>query len=156
MLWPGLGGADSGGVQHGGGYPISETRYPYPTTCGGSRTDRTGPEGKSSDFCRCCQVQWTAGNPWERVLGGAGGIRTLDTLLAYTHFPGERLRPHVHRSACHGRHVPYRARHLFASVTFISGAEQEILADGAFRYNIISTPAGPQLNAAGTPDDCWN
>ena len=32
--------------------------------------------------------------------GGAGGIRTLDTLLAYTHFPGERLRPLGHRSAC--------------------------------------------------------
>src|SRR3546814_14756084 len=80
------------------------------------------------------QVQWTAGNPWERVLGGAGGIRTLDTLLAYTHFPGERLRPLGHRSACPGRHAPYRARHLFASVTFISGADQEILADGAFRY----------------------
>src|SRR5207253_9613501 len=28
-----------------------------------------------------------------------GGIRTLDTLLAYTHFPGERLRPLGHRSA---------------------------------------------------------
>jgi hypothetical protein len=34
--------------------------------------------------------------------GGAGGIRTLDTLLAYTHFPGERLRPLGHRSACTG------------------------------------------------------
>ena len=37
------------------------------------------------------------------VGGGAGGIRTLDTLLAYTHFPGERLRPLGHRSACSGR-----------------------------------------------------
>src|SRR3546814_9919175 len=75
-----------------------------------------GSDVCSSDlFCRCCQVQWTAGNPWERVLGGAGGIRTLDTLLAYTHFPGERLRPLGHRSACPGRHAPYRDRHLFAS-----------------------------------------
>ena len=32
-------------------------------------------------------------------VGGAGGIRTLDTLLTYTHFPGERLRPLGHRSA---------------------------------------------------------
>ena len=32
--------------------------------------------------------------------GGAGGIRTLDTVLPYTHFPGERLRPLGHRSAC--------------------------------------------------------
>src|SRR3954452_16599396 len=31
--------------------------------------------------------------------GGAGGIRTLDTVLPYTHFPGERLRPLGHRSA---------------------------------------------------------
>lgn len=38
-----------------------------------------------------------------RLSGGAGGIRTLDTLLAYTHFPGERLRPLGHRSACSGR-----------------------------------------------------
>src|SRR5687767_2625505 len=34
--------------------------------------------------------------------GGAGGIRTLDTVLPYTHFPGERLRPLGHRSACSG------------------------------------------------------
>src|SRR4051812_29698012 len=33
------------------------------------------------------------------VNGGAGGIRTLDTVLPYTHFPGERLRPLGHRSA---------------------------------------------------------
>ena len=32
--------------------------------------------------------------------GGAGGIRTLDTGLPYTHFPGVRLRPLGHRSAC--------------------------------------------------------
>ena len=38
----------------------------------------------------------------KRGSGGAGGIRTLDTLLTYTHFPGERLRPLGHRSACPG------------------------------------------------------
>jgi hypothetical protein len=38
-----------------------------------------------------------------RLAGGAGGIRTLDTVLPYTHFPGERLRPLGHRSACSGR-----------------------------------------------------
>src|SRR5690606_2365721 len=32
--------------------------------------------------------------------GGAGGIRTHDTLLTYTHFPGVRLRPLGHRSVC--------------------------------------------------------
>ncbi len=31
--------------------------------------------------------------------GGEKGIRTLDTLLAYTHFPGVRLRPLGHLSA---------------------------------------------------------
>lgn len=31
--------------------------------------------------------------------GGAGGIRTHDRLLTYTHFPGVRLRPLGHRSA---------------------------------------------------------
>ena len=42
------------------------------------------------------------------VLGGAGGIRTLDTVLPYTHFPGERLRPLGHRSAFAGRAPPSR------------------------------------------------
>ena len=54
--------------------------------------------------------------------GGAGGIRTLDTLLAYTHFPGERLRPLGHRSACAGRHAPYRASRFCASVQFANPA----------------------------------
>ena len=31
--------------------------------------------------------------------GGQGGIRTHDTLLTYTHFPGVRLRPLGHLSA---------------------------------------------------------
>src|SRR5689334_7856775 len=39
--------------------------------------------------------------------GGAGGIRTLDTVLPYTHFPGERLRPLGHRSA-----YRWKAEHL--------------------------------------------
>jgi hypothetical protein len=32
------------------------------------------------------------------VIGGEGGIRTLGTLLAYTRFPGELLRPLGHLS----------------------------------------------------------
>ena len=43
-----------------------------------------------------------------RYSGGAGGIRTLDTLLPYTHFPGERLRPLGHRSACRWKARPSR------------------------------------------------
>src|SRR5690554_5035591 len=31
-------------------------------------------------------------------IGGEGGIRTLDTLLTYTHFPGVRLHPLGHLS----------------------------------------------------------
>ena len=38
--------------------------------------------------------------------GGAGGIRTLDTVLPYTHFPGERLRPLGHRSAYRWKGAP--------------------------------------------------
>ena len=34
-----------------------------------------------------------------RAVGGWGGIRTHDTLLTYTHFPGARLRPLGHPSA---------------------------------------------------------
>jgi hypothetical protein len=30
--------------------------------------------------------------------GGRGGIRTLDTLITYTHFPGVRLKPLGHPS----------------------------------------------------------
>src|SRR3954468_6566199 len=40
--------------------------------------------------------------------GGAGGIRTLDTVLPYTHFPGERLRPLGHRSANRWKRAPLR------------------------------------------------
>ena len=42
-------------------------------------------------------------------IGGAGGIRTLDTVLPYTHFPGERLRPLGHRSANRWKREPLRA-----------------------------------------------
>ncbi len=57
------------------------------------------------DHANCCSSEtrrsWCRWDPF-RVSGGAGGIRTLDTLLAYTHFPGERLRPLGHRSAIAG------------------------------------------------------
>ena len=33
-----------------------------------------------------------------RLFGGEGGIRTLDTGLPYTHFPGVRLQPLGHLS----------------------------------------------------------
>jgi len=33
-----------------------------------------------------------------KLHGGEGGIRTLDTLLAYTHFPGVLFRPLRHLS----------------------------------------------------------
>src|ERR1700754_5236332 len=48
----------------------------------------------------------------QEVNGGAGGIRTLDTVLPYTHFPGERLRPLGHRSACSGTRPSREARRL--------------------------------------------
>ena len=41
-----------------------------------------------------------AGDRFVKFDGGAGGIRTHDTLVTYTHFPGVRLRPLGHRSAC--------------------------------------------------------
>src|SRR5205085_1578235 len=60
--------------------------------------------GKFSDRCKqTIAVRFSAGRRCvqdpTKGGGGAGGIRTLDTLLAYTHFPGERLRPLGHRSA---------------------------------------------------------
>ena len=42
-----------------------------------------GPENRSSE---------------RRLRGGERGIRTLDTLLTYTHFPGVRLQPLGHLS----------------------------------------------------------
>ncbi len=35
------------------------------------------------------------------------GIRTLDTLLEYTHFPGVRLRPLGHLSNCGCKNITY-------------------------------------------------
>ena len=35
------------------------------------------------------------------LYGGEGGIRTLDTLLTYTHFPGVRLQPLGHFTVNH-------------------------------------------------------
>ena len=37
-------------------------------------------------------------NAFSAMVGGEGGIRTLDTLLTYTHFPGVRLQPLGHLS----------------------------------------------------------
>ena len=53
-------------------------------------------KGKNAAFLRLLGLY---GMIWELPVGGAGGIRTLDTLLTYTHFPGVRLRPLGHRSA---------------------------------------------------------
>ena len=58
-------------------------------------------------LCSNCACSWRESSSRKyqgnRENGGAGGIRTLDTVLPYTHFPGERLRPLGHRSACAGR-----------------------------------------------------
>ena len=50
---------------------------------------------------------------WRKIRhlrGGAGGIRTHDRLLTYTHFPGVRLRPLGHRSACLTAQEPQAGR----------------------------------------------
>src|SRR6476660_8448967 len=52
--------------------------------------------------CAQCMTHFVTGDS-QFAVGGAGGIRTLDTVLPYTHFPGERLRPLGHRSAFAGR-----------------------------------------------------
>jgi hypothetical protein len=57
------------------------------------------PVEKFRDVARGCWETLQAGL---HEGGGAGGIRTLDTVLPYTHFPGERLRPLGHRSARSG------------------------------------------------------
>ena len=47
------------------------------------------------------------------VSGGEGGIRTLDTLLTYTHFPGVRLQPLGHLTGTWIKNTP-RGRFLKA------------------------------------------
>ncbi len=61
--------------------------------------------------------------PVYAVAGGQGGIRTLDTLLAYTHFPGVRLQPLGHLSFTmilmqrqRGKHPSIRNRKLGAKL----------------------------------------
>ena len=76
-------------------------------TCSRLRSALRVPCGQGNgaelrDFLICAPSGLCKG----RLGGGAGGIRTLDTLLAYTHFPGERLRPLGHRSACLWKGVP--------------------------------------------------
>ena len=39
-------------------------------------------------------------------IGGEGGIRTLDTLLTYTHFPGVRFRPLSHFTVLQPHSIP--------------------------------------------------
>ena len=55
------------------------------------------------------------------MFGGEGGVRTLDTLLTYTHFPGVRLQPLGHltkgsRSRTFGR---FREGRTLAENAFI-------------------------------------
>ena len=38
-------------------------------------------------------------------IGGEGGIRTLDTLLTYTHFPGVRFQPLTHFTVLSHTHL---------------------------------------------------
>ena len=47
--------------------------------------------------------------------GGEGGIRTLDTLLTYTHFPGVRFRPLSHFTVLKAYSIPKgKANVIFA------------------------------------------
>ena len=41
------------------------------------------------------------------MIGGERGIRTLDTVLAYTHFPGVRLQPLGHLSEYYKHYTFY-------------------------------------------------
>ena len=50
------------------------------------------------------------------------GIRTLDTVLPYTHFPGERLRPLGHRSAFARKRAPLRGEPRMGKVAGHCGA----------------------------------
>jgi cyclophilin family peptidyl-prolyl cis-trans isomerase len=72
-------------------------------------------------FVGASQPHRTGANPCGRGSGGDGGIRTLDTLLTYTHFPGERLRPLGHVSTCfsagHALGVEFRFRKCMVVVS---------------------------------------
>ncbi len=87
--------------------------------------------------------------------GGAGGIRTLDTLLAYTHFPGERLRPLGHRSACPGRQAHLGARRrqgkAAAKPSIVAGQGDVLGGDSAGAVGARARP--PPCSSCSTSRD---
>jgi hypothetical protein len=77
--------------------------------------------------------------------GGAGGIRTLDTLLTYTHFPGVRLRPLGHCSVSRAIH------HRSGSAARSARPSREWMASQGARGAVFACPTFWQALALQQP-----
>ena len=94
--------ACAGLIWHGGEGGIARKRTCALAPPAGQRRCATWPD--------CCAISRTrrgfspaltykkAQRCWAILIGGERGIRTLDTLLTYTHFPGVLLKPLGHLS----------------------------------------------------------
>lgn len=67
------------------------------------------PKGSNQILCFPADTKKPAHSAGFFVSGGERGIRTLDTLLTYTHFPGVRLQPLSHLSGIALRFIAERA-----------------------------------------------
>src|ERR1044072_4731866 len=90
----------------------------------------------------------------EQECGGAGGIRTLDTVLPYTHFPGERLRPLGHRSACPGTRPSSGAAGLGQGELFQAGRPRPA-ARKSRHQTLPSILRASAMSFAVTPPSLW-
>ena len=75
----------------------SETDFRTPRSLQGSDAS-----ANSFEILKETEAIFSAGTSSRQKSGGWGGIRTHDTLLTYTHFPGARLRPLGHPSTKDG------------------------------------------------------
>src|SRR5690606_16875012 len=83
--------------------------------------------------------------------GGGSGIRTHDTLLTYTHFPGVRLRPLGHPSGA-GRHYNCRKRicnALRLTLKLLSGQANWLGVSGVSGTSSGLGAAGPGTDRTG-------
>jgi hypothetical protein len=80
---------------------LLERAHPFSGLLELYNSKRERPEGRPGELL---QIFLLLFNNLFDMNGGEGGIRTLGTLVAYTHFPGVLLRPlgHLSRDCMHG------------------------------------------------------
>jgi cyclophilin family peptidyl-prolyl cis-trans isomerase len=120
------------------------------------RTPLGGYEEKVAVFVGVSQSHRKAANRCGIGAGGDGGIRTLDTLLTYTHFPGERLRPLGHVSICfsagHALGVEFRFRKCMVVVSVWLMKKYALTIAASILFTALlafAAPAGAAKKKAG-------